>query len=101
MHTVRKPNTTTAEVKIIIVNNLPMFQQKIQTVCKKEEGNPGEVLYELVDDPAKWVKVDPKTGKVTTVMKMDRESPYVVNGTYTVVIRAIDNGTTTSFIPSV
>ncbi|KAL7859567.1 hypothetical protein SRHO_G00147140 [Serrasalmus rhombeus] len=41
MHTVRKPNTTTVEVKIIIVNELPMFQQKIQTACKKEEGNLG------------------------------------------------------------
>ncbi|XP_036447642.1 cadherin-like protein 26 [Colossoma macropomum] len=108
MRAARKPNTTTVEVKVIDVNDPPVFQQKIQTVYKKEEGNPGEVLYEpivkdvdsdvdkiryeLADDPAKWVKVDPKTGKVTTVMKMDRESPYVVNGTYTVLIRAIDNG---------
>uniref|UniRef100_A0A3B4C1P3 Cadherin domain-containing protein n=1 Tax=Pygocentrus nattereri TaxID=42514 RepID=A0A3B4C1P3_PYGNA len=108
MRAARKLNTTKVDVKVIDVNDPPVFQQKIQTVYKKEEGNPGEVLYEpivkdvdsdadkiryeLVDDPAKWVKVDPKTGKVTTVMKMDRESPYVVNGTYTVVIRAIDNG---------
>ncbi|XP_036447551.1 cadherin-like protein 26 [Colossoma macropomum] len=108
MRAARKPNTTTVEVKVIDVNDPPVFQQKIQTVYKKEEGNPGEVLYEpivkdvdsdvdkiryeLADDPAKWVKVDPKTGKVTTVMKMDCESPYVVNSTYTVLIRAIDNG---------
>ncbi|KAL6483235.1 hypothetical protein MHYP_G00081070 [Metynnis hypsauchen] len=98
MYTVRKPNTTTVEVKIIIVNNLPMFQQKIQTACKKEEGNPGEVLYELVDDTAKWVKVDPKIGKITTSMKMDCESPYVVNGTYKVLIGAMDNGSESSVI---
>jgi len=48
--------------------------------------------YELVQDPAKWVSVDPTTGKITTVQKMDRESPFIKNGTYTVVVQAIDGG---------
>ncbi|KAI4873635.1 hypothetical protein NFI96_031467 [Prochilodus magdalenae] len=103
-----KPNTTKVAVKVIDVNDPPVFTDRIKTVYRKEEGQPGDNLYEpvvkdvdsdvnktryeLAEDPGKWVKVDPKTGKVTTVVKMDRESPYVVNNTYTVLIRAIDDG---------
>ncbi|KAG9269915.1 cadherin-like protein 26 [Astyanax mexicanus] len=103
-----KPNTTKVAVKVIDVNDAPTFVTRLQTVYRKEETNPGDLLYEpvvkdvdsdvnkiryeIVDDPAKWIKVDPKTGKVTSVKKMDRESPYVKNGTYTVLIRAIDDG---------
>lgn len=49
--------------------------------------------YELVDDAAKWMSIDPQTGIITLAKKMDRESPYVNESTYTVMIRAIDNGT--------
>ncbi len=38
------------------------------------------------------MSVDKKTGKITTVKKMDRESPFIINGTYTVVVHAIDDG---------
>ncbi|XP_017209214.1 cadherin-like protein 26 [Danio rerio] len=103
-----KPQTTKVAVKVIDLNDPPVFKKVIEKVYRNENGKPGDVLftpdikdedsdvnnirYELVKDPAKWVSVDPKTGKITTVQTMDRESPFVRNGTYTVVVQAIDDG---------
>ncbi|XP_055044373.2 cadherin-like protein 26 isoform X1 [Misgurnus anguillicaudatus] len=103
-----KPNTAKVEVKVIDVNDPPEFKRTVEKVYRNENMDPGDVLftpevkdedsdvnnirYKLVQDPAKWVTVDPKTGKVTTVQKMDRESSYVKNNTYSVVIIALDDG---------
>ncbi|XP_017342265.1 cadherin-like protein 26 isoform X2 [Ictalurus punctatus] len=106
--TLKSNNTVKVTVKVIDVNDPPVFQNKIQKVYRVEEEEPGEVLYtptvtdedsdpaklryELVEDPAKWMSIDPQTGKISLVKKMDRESPYVQNSTYTVLMRAIDDG---------
>ncbi|XP_052450211.1 cadherin-like protein 26 isoform X1 [Carassius gibelio] len=103
-----KPNTAKVSVKVIDMNDAPVFKKQVEKVYRNENGPPGDVLlvpevkdedsdvsklrYQLVQDPAKWVSVDPKSGKITTVQKMDRESPFVKNGTYTVVMHAIDDG---------
>ncbi|XP_073679074.1 cadherin-like protein 26 [Garra rufa] len=103
-----KPNSVKVAVKVIDVNDPPVFKKQVETIYRNENGNPGDVLfipeikdedsdvnklrYELVQDPAKWVSLDPKTGKITTVQKLDRESSFVKNGTYTVVVHAIDDG---------
>ncbi|XP_067302915.1 cadherin-like protein 26 [Pseudorasbora parva] len=103
-----KLNTVKVAVKVIDVNDPPVFKKTFEMIYRNENGNPGDELfvpevkdedsdvnnirYELVQDPAKWVSVDPKTGKITTVQTMDRESSFVKNGTYTVVVQAIDDG---------
>lgn len=50
--------------------------------------------YKIGSDPAGWLTVDPHTGDITTVNTPDRESPHVVNGTYTILLNAVDNGKT-------
>ncbi|KAF4077903.1 hypothetical protein AMELA_G00193300 [Ameiurus melas] len=104
--TLKKNSTVKVAVKVIDVNDPPVFQNKIQKVFRIEEEEPGDVLYtptvtdedsanircEIAEDPAKWMSIDPKTCKITLAKKMDRESPHVHNSTYTVVMRAIDDG---------
>lgn len=47
----------------------------------------------LLEDPENWVSINRKTGQITSVKKMDRESPALNGtGTYNIVIGAIDNG---------
>ncbi|XP_015220243.2 cadherin-like protein 26 isoform X1 [Lepisosteus oculatus] len=99
----------TVDVIVEDVNDPPEFTTKIKDVYVVENTEIGHVLetftavdqddslssefvYEIGNDPAGWVTVDPKTGVVKTIKKVDRESPYVVNNTYTIVIHAIDKG---------
>lgn len=47
----------------------------------------------LLEDPNNYVSINKETGTLTSVKKMDRESP-LLNGTgiYNILIGAIDNG---------
>lgn len=48
--------------------------------------------YKVGRDPGGWLRVDPKTGDITTVRIPDRESPHVVDGVYAVILLAVDSG---------
>ncbi|KAG7228149.1 hypothetical protein INR49_013432 [Caranx melampygus] len=54
---------------------------------------PTTFTYTKGNDPDGWIEVDSKTGKVTTTKMIDRESSFVKQNTYTVLIFASDNGT--------
>ncbi|KAL4655280.1 cadherin-like protein 26 [Arapaima gigas] len=106
LNEVPPPNAVDVFVHVIDVNDAPEFKKSANDVYQAEESNPGVLLftpevtdaegdsirYVLAEDPAHWVKIDEKTGAVTTIQRMDRESPYVNNSIYTILIHAIDNG---------
>ncbi|XP_050953272.1 cadherin-like protein 26 [Labeo rohita] len=39
-----------------------------------------------------WITIDAQTGKVSTSKILDRESPFVINGTYIATVHAVDDG---------
>ncbi|XP_065817798.1 cadherin-2 [Labrus bergylta] len=57
-----------------------------------EKGAANKIVFKKEADPADWVTVDPKSGKVTSSRPVDRESSFVKNNTYIVNIIAVDNG---------
>ncbi|KAJ0068536.1 hypothetical protein NL108_008921 [Boleophthalmus pectinirostris] len=101
--------TVKVTIEVEDVNDPPAFLVTVKEVILEENspvgtwvGNvtahdpdsmhPRDFVYKVGDDPAGWVKVDPKTGDIITVKVADRESSHVVNGIYTVFIYAVDNG---------
>ncbi|KAM6980812.1 cadherin-like protein 26 [Aplochiton taeniatus] len=95
--------------KIIIqvedTNDPPAFTVPVKDVLLKENTEIGtlvdtftsvdpdssyasEFVYKIADDPGGWVTVDPNTGCITTAKILDRESHYVVNNVYAVIVHA-------------
>ncbi|XP_029361394.1 cadherin-like protein 26 isoform X2 [Echeneis naucrates] len=101
-------NSINVTVKVIDINDPPHFLNEKNSIYMKEEEQPGMVLftpnvhdvdsdtskirYKIANDPAGWATIDPKTGEVKSVKKMDRESPHVENGIYKLLVIAIDDG---------
>ncbi|XP_039657855.1 cadherin-like protein 26 isoform X3 [Perca fluviatilis] len=103
------PDTVNITMKVIDDNDPPYYEKDHVDVQQKEEEEPGKVLFTpivkdvdsdeskirhmIIKDPAGWVTIDEKTGKLTTIKKMDRESPFVDDkGIYKIIVGAKDNG---------
>ncbi|XP_048406183.2 cadherin-like protein 26 isoform X2 [Stegostoma tigrinum] len=54
--------------------------------------NVNKIRFVKAYDPEGWVTVNEETGVVTTVHELDRESPFVKESIYKVIVHAIDDG---------
>ncbi|TNN43108.1 Cadherin-like protein 26 [Liparis tanakae] len=103
------PDIATITIDVINVNDPPAYEKTSYKVFRVEEEDPGkelltpkvidadsnvsEIRHELVEDPAGWMSMDAKTGTITTIKKMDRDSSFVdEKSVYKIVIRATDDG---------
>lgn len=43
-------------------------------------------------DPGNWLSIDPETAEITLTKIPDRESPYLINGTYFANVLCISEG---------
>ncbi|XP_054464735.1 cadherin-like protein 26 [Anoplopoma fimbria] len=100
-------DTVNITMTVIDVNDPPDFGETSIKVYRAEEAEPGDVLYTpkvrddsdeskiryvLREDSANWLTINEKTGEIKTTEKMDRESAYVKDDKYKVIIEAIDTG---------
>lgn len=101
-------NNVTLSISVLDENDAPVFSPAIKVIREKEGLKPGSVLatynatdpdnvpnkirYKIGEDPAGWVTIDENTGVLTTTQELDRESPFVNQTLYKVVVLAIDDG---------
>ncbi|KAH1181923.1 cadherin-like protein 26 [Mauremys mutica] len=102
------PISASVAVKVLDRNDAPEFHP-LTLVFQKEEGVkpgtrlgkysavdpdvvPNKIKYKVVHDPAGWVTVDENSGVITAMKELDRESPYVNDSVYPIIIHAIDDG---------
>ncbi|KAG7468591.1 hypothetical protein MATL_G00144540 [Megalops atlanticus] len=104
-------STATVTVNVEDVNEPPIFSPA-QKVIKASEGSivgsdlteyrvkdpdsarKQTVRFIMEDDPAGWLHVNKETGLIKVKSPMDRESPFVKDGKYKVIILAYDNDDT-------
>ncbi|XP_010785473.1 cadherin-2 [Notothenia coriiceps] len=104
-----RQSTATVSIRVIDVNESPYFEPNPKLI-KLEEGMMPEstlstftaqdpdrfmqqtIRYSKLADPANWLRIDPNTGRITTIAILDRESPYVKNSLYNATFLASDSG---------
>uniref|UniRef100_A0A3B4VEY3 Cadherin 27 n=1 Tax=Seriola dumerili TaxID=41447 RepID=A0A3B4VEY3_SERDU len=105
---VAEPHSVKVIITVEDINDPPVFSVTVKEAMLEENAPIGtwvervtavdpdsshaKDFYKIGSDPAGWVAVDPHAGDITTVKTPDRESPHVVNGVYTILLHAVDNG---------
>ncbi|KAF1390274.1 hypothetical protein PFLUV_G00056370 [Perca fluviatilis] len=79
--------------KVTLVENVKVGHYLVKFTARDPDITSANTLvYRKGNDPADWVTVDPKTGKITTSKIIDRESSFVKDNIYNVTICAVDHG---------
>ncbi|XP_010140525.1 PREDICTED: desmoglein-2, partial [Buceros rhinoceros silvestris] len=102
-----KPQTIPIKVNVLNVREGPVFPGGPKVIEASEKNEIKQVIgqYQAYDedtgkaaariiymrgrDPANWITVDSATGEIRLAEKLDYESPYVVNGTYTITMLGV------------
>ncbi|XP_070701530.1 desmocollin 2-like protein isoform X2 [Pempheris klunzingeri] len=60
------------------------------TAVDPETKSSAGIKYYKATDPASWINVDKNTGELRVANIIDRESPFVQNGIYSIIMKAVD-----------
>ncbi|KAG8437530.1 hypothetical protein GDO86_008295 [Hymenochirus boettgeri] len=79
--------------KVEVSEDLPRGQQIVSLAAQDPDKQQMQKLsYSIGNDPAGWLSVNKDTGIVTGNGNLDRESEYVKNNTYMVIMLVSDDG---------
>nr|XP_046241227.1 cadherin-like protein 26 [Scatophagus argus] len=104
-----QPHSVKVLIEVEDINDPPVFSVTVKKAMLEENSPIGtwvekvtavdpdssharDFVYKVGNDPAGWLTVDSHTGDITTVKIPDRESPHVVDGIYTILLNAVDDG---------
>ncbi|KTG37524.1 hypothetical protein cypCar_00018481 [Cyprinus carpio] len=104
-------NSIPVTIYVEDVNDPPVFIPPVKHVAVMENIDVGTSLTTFTakdmdgshvntfifvkgEDIDGWITVDAKTGQVSTAKILDRESPFVIDGTYIATLYAVDDGET-------
>lgn len=73
---------------------LPAFLHQWRIIDSYFDSQPlfSPSRYSKLSDPANWLRIDPNTGRITTIAVLDRESSFVKNSLYNATFLASDDG---------
>ncbi|XP_043080824.1 cadherin-like protein 26 isoform X2 [Puntigrus tetrazona] len=78
---------------VVVMENIDVGTSLTTFTAKDMDGSHVNTFkFVKGEDIDKWITIDAKTGKVSTIKILDRESPFVKNATYTATLYAVDEG---------